>query len=264
VGDLLVHEPFDDIENWRPEGNLKASAEDGCLFIECGDANEDRGNVWSRRSFSGPLYFEFRFRKLSGRAGLNLIFWNARSVEGADFFSISRHWEMSYVIDGNQESYHISYARGNTGVTNFHKNPGFHDFVQDVDDPLKDPGEEWHDIGVYQNGGHTMFYEDGQLVHDVDETVDFPGGSCLRDGPHTSWRVPGEDGSMCPGLDAQKVYTNVGEAVDIGGEGRRYTYDHPRPGEARTYTSGHIGFRHQNGVTLYDDLRVWSLEPPVD
>lgn len=260
IGKLVTWEPFDRLSGWRAEGNLRASAKDGCLLIECGDASEDRGNVWSKQPFTSPFYFEFRFRKLSGRTGLNLIFWNAETIDGAGFFDVERHWEMPYVIDGNQTSYHISYSRGRTGVTNFHKNPGFHDLVENVPDPLADPGEVWHTIGVYQNDGHHMFYENGQLIHDVDERADFPDCRCVKSGPHTSWQVKDATGSMCPGLDSQKVYTPDGPARDQ--HDRPYTYQKPSPGIPRIYTSGHIGFRHQNGVTLYDDMRVYSVMSP--
>lgn len=260
VGDLLYYDSFDDLNGWSAEGNLSASAEDGHLLIECGEANEDRGNVWSKQAFTSPYYFEFRYRKLSGTSGLCLIFWNARTIDGTEFLQVERHWEMPYVIDGNMESYHISYSRGGTGVTNFHKNPGFHDYVQDMADPLADPGEDWHTIGVYQNGSHMMFYENGERIHDIDERVDYPTCACLRTTNHISWNIEDESGSMCPGLDSQKVYTEDGPVRDV--HGRPYTYRKPEPGVPQIYTSGHIGFRHQNGVTLYDDFRVYSLTPP--
>ena len=127
-----------------------------------------------------PFYVEFQFRKLSGQSGLNLIFWNARTIDGADFFSITRTWDMQHVINSNMESYHVSYCRGGSGITNFHKNPNFHDLVQDVPDPLADPGTDWHTIGVYQNGSHIMFFEDGRAIHDVDEQLDFDNLICLH------------------------------------------------------------------------------------
>ncbi len=260
LGKLVYYEDFDDLNDWRYEGNLSASAKDGKLLIECGTRNEDRGNVWSVREFQTPFYFEFKFRKLSGRMGLNLIFWNARTVDGADFFSIPRGWNMRHVTDANMESYHISYCRGSSGITNFHKNPGFHDLVQDVFDPLANPGTDWHKIGIYQNGSHIMFFENGQLIHDIDEELDFEDKICLREDAHRSWSIKNELGTMCPGLDAKMVYTDEGEAVDY--DKRKYTFKKPNPGRAYTYTSGRIGFRHQNGVTFYDDLRVWSLVPP--
>lgn len=264
IGELVYYEPFDDLSAWRTEGNLTATARDGCLFIECGSAGEDRGNVWSVREFQCPMYFEFRFKKLSGRSGLNLIFWNARTIDGSEFFSVPRGWIMTDVTDGNMESYHISYCRGGTGITNFHKNPNFHDLVQDVPDPLADPGTDWHTIGVYQNGSHLMFFENGRLVHDVDEDLDFPNHICLLKEAHKDWDETNAWGTRCPGLDARKVYTETGTARDLRGEGNPYTFVKPNPGRADTYTSGRIGFRHQNGVTFYDDLRVWSLVSPSD
>ena len=233
---------------------------EGRLFIECGTRKEDRGNVWSVREFQTPFYFEFKFRKLSGRSGLNLIFWNARTIDGSDFFSVPRGWNMKHVTDGNMESYHVSYCRGESGITNFHKNPGFHDFVHNVPDPLANPGTEWHTIGVYQNGSHIMFFENGQLIHDVDEELDFQNQLCLREGAHRSWKIKNESDTMCPGLDAQKVYNDKEEVICF--TGMKYTYKKPNPGHAFTYASGRIGFRHQNGITFYDDLRVWSLVPP--
>jgi len=260
TGELVYYEDFENLDNWRSEGRLSATVKEGQLFIECGNAREDRGNVWSVREFETPFYFEFKFRKLSGRSGLNLIFWNARTVDDADFFSILRGWDMKHVTDANMESYHISYCRGRSGITNFHKNPNFHDLVQDVPDPLANPGTSWHKIGVYQNGSHIMFFEDGQLIHDIDEELDFQDNFCLKKKVHRSWNITNEWGTMCPGLDAKKVYTDEGEAVDF--DERKYTFKKPNPGNPYTYTSGRIGFRHQNGVTLYDDLRVWSLVSP--
>ena len=68
-----------------------ASARDGCLFIECGEAYEDRGNVWSKQAFSSPYYFEFRYRKLSGRKGLNLIFYGLHNVNtGSNSIAVAR------------------------------------------------------------------------------------------------------------------------------------------------------------------------------
>ena len=262
VDELVYYEPFDDLSGWRSEGNLTATARDGCLLIECGSANEDRGNVWSLREFQSPMYFEFRFKKLSGRSGLNLIFWNARIIDGSEFFSVPRGWIMTDVTDGNMESYHVSYCRSNTDITNFHKNPNFHDLTHDVPDPLTDPGTDWHTIGVYQNGSHLMFYENGQVVHDVDEDQDFPNHTCHQRGAHKAWNLKNEWGTMCPGLDARKVYADAGDTRDLNGAGRPYTFEKPHPGRADTYTSGRIGFRHQNGITLYDDLRVWSLLSP--
>jgi len=263
LGELVYYETFDDLAEWQAEGRLSATAREGTLLIECGEAREDRGNVWSVHEFSSPFYFEFRFRKLSGRTGLNLIFWNARTIDGADFFSVPRGWSMQHVINGNMESYHISYSRGGTGITNFHKNPNFHDLVQDVPDPLADPGTDWHWVGVYQNGSHMMFFENGTLVHDVDEAADLRNLVCLREGAHTGWEVENASGTMCPGLDARKDYTPDSRTIDLGGQlGRSYSFTRPNPGQAYTYTSGHIGFRHQNGITLYDDFRVWKLVPP--
>jgi len=127
-------------------------------------------------------------------------------------------------------------------------------------------------VGVYQNGSHIMFFEDGMLVHDIDENADFEDLLCratlanTRPNYHKSWQVVNEaKNSTCPGLDVKRVFTKDGQAKDYRGddiEGEPYTFITPSPGYAYSYLSGKIGFRHQNGITLYDDLRVWSLKPP--
>ena len=83
LGELMHFEDFDDLSDWSYEGNITASA-NGILMIQTGMSDSDRGNVWSKKEFTGPYYFEWKFKDLND--GLNLVFWGARTCDGTDFF----------------------------------------------------------------------------------------------------------------------------------------------------------------------------------
>lgn len=262
LGKLVFLEDFNNLDGWFSEGNIRASNPDGLLKIETSSAftnpnakdksYDDRGNVWSKREFEAPLYFEWKFKDLTD--GLNLIFWSARTVDGSDFFGYKRDWDMKWLIFGNLECYHISYSRGGTAFSNFRKNPGFHQLVKSltVPDPLPDIDGRWHRVGVYQKGSHIMFFVDGKRIHDVDENIDFA-GKFICHNPKKHWKY-----ETCPGLHTKKHYLKKGERVDFFG--RPYVYKVDNKTRALTYTSGRIGFRHQNGTSLYDSLRVWKID----
>lgn len=262
LGPLIYREDFDNMDklhaDWSEGKNNAEVCEvrDGMLYSKCGTGANQRMTTWVREKISGPFYLEFSYRKTSGAQGLSILAWGARTIDGTDFFSLVRGDQFGLMTDANMECYHISFSRAGTGVSNFHKNPPFHDLVADVPDPLNDPGNGWHKIGLYQNGSHILFFVDGKLIHDVDEQLDFESSrfKCKSDHAASASVV-----KSCPGLDARKIYTFSGSYTDFSGRKSSFVVD--EPGKARVYDSGYLGFRNMQAETCIDSLRVWRILP---
>src|SRR4029079_18092899 len=89
---------FDDaaeLQDWSLEGGKRISLEGGNLVLESDDASQksesDANHLvcWLKREIPGDFYLEFTVHPANRNQGLNIVFFNARGIDGQSIFDPS-------------------------------------------------------------------------------------------------------------------------------------------------------------------------------
>ncbi len=100
-----------DIANWRMEGNAQLNFSDGWMEM-FSPAQQQHHVLWCPQEFPDDFIASWEVQNLAPEAGLLIIFFAARGIEGQDIFDPSLPLRDGTFTDytlGKIKSYHISY-----------------------------------------------------------------------------------------------------------------------------------------------------------
>ena len=156
---------FDDagaIRDWRLEGGKSMSVADGKLVLESAAGSvrsETAANhlvCWLKKEVPADFLLEFSVRPQDRKQGLNIVFFNARGLDGENIFAPSlapRNGLFKQYHSGDLNNYHISYWAGDRSTANVRKNRGFHLVAAGPDLVVGAPPEAFQTVRLYKRGG---------------------------------------------------------------------------------------------------------------
>jgi hypothetical protein len=160
---------FDDaaaLADWRLEGGKAASIAGGKLVLESHDEGipaDNRNHLvcWLAREFPADFLLEFSVRPRSRKDGLNIVFFNARGVQGESIFDpalAKRDGLFAQYHSGDLKNYHISYwasslEKGPRVDANLRKNPGFQLVSVGKDLITEGQPDAFQTVRLYKRGG---------------------------------------------------------------------------------------------------------------
>ena len=145
------------LEDWILEGGQSIRIVDGSLVLSSDSTDRDDHLVaWLRKEIPADFLLEFTLRPKNRSEGLNIVFFNARGVNGEHVFDPGlqpRDGTFRQYHSGDLNSYHISYWAGERDATHLRKNVGF-DLVATGKDLVRSaPAEAFQTLRVYKRGG---------------------------------------------------------------------------------------------------------------
>ncbi len=166
------------LKDWRLEGGRRMIVADGHLALESNEGSnhsQTEANhlvCWLAREIPADFLLEFGVRPKNRRQGLNIVFFNARGLNGESIFAPtlqSRNGLFQQYHSGDLNNYHVSYWSGGRGSSNLRKNRGFQlaaigeDLVEDA------PADRFQTIRIYKRGGMIRLTVDGRLALGYDD-----------------------------------------------------------------------------------------------
>ena len=193
---------FDDpseLVNWHLEGGRRMGIEAGKLVLQNGPPDGKGRHLvcWLKMEMPADFLLEFEVNVADRQRGLNIVFFNARGTGGQNIFDPSlatRDGAFKQYINGDIDSYHVSYWAAGRGSANIRKNGGF--YLTAVGKDLIADGEpgSYQTVCVHKHGGMirvtvddvlaAAFNDDGRRYGPVH---DHPGWIGLRQMGHTGW-----------------------------------------------------------------------------
>ena len=169
------------VEDWVMEGPAELSFEDGWMRMASKLPDGPMGHIvhWCPEDFPESYVIEWDIQPLS-EAGLCIVFFAARAVNGEDIFNpdlAPRDGTFSHYTVGDVNSYHCSYYANTPGApgrvtANLRKNSGF--YLVDNGPPGIPPGSRGvHHVTVVKRGPDVDLGVDGRRIihfHDDDKT----------------------------------------------------------------------------------------------
>lgn len=152
---------FDDpsaLKDWKLEGGKRMSVSDGNLVLESDPAKaKDHLVCWLTKEVPGDFLLEFTLRPKDRHNGLNIVFFNARGINGESIFDPSlkpRTGEYPQYNRGDINCYHVSYWAGGRESSNMRKSFGFHLVVEGGLDLIHSaPADAFQTVRIYKRGG---------------------------------------------------------------------------------------------------------------
>ena len=166
------------LKDWKLEGGKRASISSGSLVLESepreGKAPEDPNHLvfWLKKEMPADYLLEFTVRPQNRQEGLNIVFLNARAVNGANIFDPalqSRTGVFKQYHSGDLNSYHISYWAAGRGFANLRKNHGFHLAASGIDYVASGKPQKFQTVQVYKRGGQIRATVDGKVAVAFDD-----------------------------------------------------------------------------------------------
>jgi len=119
------------LSDWRLEGGKRMSIAGGNLLLESQPTPKDRNHLvcWLAKEIPSDFLLEFTVRPQDRKKGLNIVFFNARGVNGKSIFDPTlqeRNGVFKQYHSGDLNNYHVSYWAGDRGFSNLRKSHGFH------------------------------------------------------------------------------------------------------------------------------------------
>jgi hypothetical protein len=195
LGNTIYETSFDEeavLRDWRLEGGERMTVSDGNLTLEShpADAGSDRSRdhlVCSlNREVPDNFLLEFSVRPQDRKTGLNIVFFNARGVDGkpiSDRGLKTRDGTFAQYHSGDLNSYHVSYWAGDRGTANLRKNHGFQLVATEKDEVAPGREETFQTVRIYKRGGTIRITVDGVLSVAYDDN----GESFGPVHNHTGW-----------------------------------------------------------------------------
>jgi len=166
------------LKHWRLEGGLRVSVADGNLVLESKPGSvksETHANhlvCWLTRVVPADFLLEFTVRPQNRKQGLNIVFFNARGVNGENIFKPPiqpRNGLFKLYHSGDLNNYHVSYWAGTRGTANLRKNKGFHLVAVGKDLIADAPADAFQTVRIYKRGGHIRVMVDDVVAVAFDD-----------------------------------------------------------------------------------------------
>jgi hypothetical protein len=184
----LYETSFDDqsvLDDWQLEGGSRVSIADGNLLLESNresirsEAKANHLVCWLKREMPADFLIEFTVRPEDRNRGLNIVFFNARGLNGQSIFDPAlapRTGVFRQYINGDLNNYHISYWSGGRGTANLRKNKGFALTAIGKDLIQTTPPGVFQTVRVYKRGGKIRLMVDDAvaLAYDDDGKANGP------------------------------------------------------------------------------------------
>ncbi|MCU4677261.1 YesU family protein [Catenovulum sp. 2E275] len=182
----------DDVNDWVMEGPGKLEFNDG--WMQMYSPNEQMHHVfWCPQEFPDSFIAEWEAQNLKTDAGLVILFFAAKAVNGEDIFAPhlpKRDGTFSQYTEGEIKSYHISYYTNaahnpDRGHANLRKNNTF-SLLQMGEEGIKAQSTQPHKIRLVKQNAHIqMFIDERKVIDYIDNQAFIEGvdtGKALTDG----------------------------------------------------------------------------------
>ena len=172
---------FDDeaaLKDWQLEGGKRMSISEGNLVLESepreieGESGPNHLVCWLKKEVPANFLLEFTLRPKDRKRGLNIIFFNARGLNGESIFDPSlkkRDGIFRQYHSGDLNSYHVSYWAGDRGFSNLRKNRGFHLVSSGKDYIATGDPDVFQTVQIYKRGGEIRIMVDGVVALGFDD-----------------------------------------------------------------------------------------------
>jgi rhamnogalacturonyl hydrolase YesR len=160
-----------DLQNWVMEGLAKTEFKEGWMHMYSPD-EEGHHVFWCPEDFPGDFIAEWELQNREPDAGLCIIFFAAKGVNGEDIFDPSlkkRDGVFRKYTKSDLNNYHISYyanADGNgRGISHLRKNKGFY-LVQNGESGIPLHSRDIHKMKLVKDNNRILMYIDGRKIID--------------------------------------------------------------------------------------------------
>lgn len=162
----------EDTAGWRMEGDGAVEFKEG--WMQMHSPNQKGHHVyWCPRDFPANFIAEWEVQNLHPKAGLCIVFFDARGLHGEDIFALSlpkRNGVFKQYTNGDMNNYHISYYANSPDepereTANLRKNRGFHK-VQSQEPGIPANSTAVHAIQLIKQEGRIRLFIDGRNVID--------------------------------------------------------------------------------------------------
>lgn len=166
------------LDDWRLEGGRQMSVADGHLVLQSDTESVRSESVanhlvcWLNREVPADFLLEFSVRPQNRHRGLNIVFFNARGINGESIFDPSlqpRDGTFAQYHSGDLNSYHVSYWAATRGSANLRKNHGFHLVTSGEDFITGGAPDQFQTVRLYKRGGAIRMTVDGRLALAYDD-----------------------------------------------------------------------------------------------
>jgi hypothetical protein len=159
-----------DADDWVLEGGSSCRVEKGCLVLESAAMEEVAPNqlvCWLKREAPADFLLEFTVRPEDRGRGLNIVFFNARGVNGQGIFDPSlarRDGVFKQYVNGDLQAWHISYWAGGRETAHLRRDPGLRMVAVGKDLVTGGPAGAFQKVSIHKRGGRIRLAVDGQLA----------------------------------------------------------------------------------------------------
>lgn len=162
------------LRDWRLEGGKRMSIAEGNLVLESQPTSDDRNHLvcWLTKEVPADFLLEFTVRPQDRKQGLNIVFFNARGLNGKSIFDPSlqkRNGIFKQYHSGDLNNYHVSYWAGDRGFSNLRKNRGFHLVSSGKDYIVADNPNAFQTVHIYKRGENIRVMVDGLVAVAFDD-----------------------------------------------------------------------------------------------
>jgi len=162
------------LSDWRLEGGKRMSIAEGNLVLESQPTSEDRNHLvcWLAREIPANFLLEFTVRPKDRKKGLNIVFFNARGVNGESIFAPNlqeRNGIFKQYHSGDLDNYHVSYWAGDRGFSNLRKNYGFYLVSSGKDYIIEGEPSDFQTVQIYKRAEKIRVMVDGLVALAFDD-----------------------------------------------------------------------------------------------
>ncbi|WP_437207024.1 DUF1961 family protein [Planctomicrobium sp. SH664] len=161
------------LSDWSMEGPGTASIREGKLILETDAApegiplekNPHHIVYWLKRELPADFLIEFLVNPRNRQQGLNIVFFNARGLNGESIFDpalAARDGTFKQYHSGDLNNYHVSYWAGDRGTAHIRKNKGAYLVAQGNDLVNGAPQGVPQQVRIYKRGGQIRVTVDGR------------------------------------------------------------------------------------------------------
>ncbi|UCF16846.1 MAG: DUF1961 family protein, partial [Phycisphaerales bacterium] len=176
-GNIVYESSFDNravLDDWRLEGGKRMSIAEGNMVLESQPTDNDRNHLvcWLRREVPADFLLEFTVRPQDRKKGLNIVFFNARGVNGESIFDPTlqeRNGVFKQYHSGDLNNYHVSYWAGDRGFSNLRKNHGFHLVSSGKDYIIAGGPRDFQTVQIYKRAEKIRVAVDGLVAVAFDD-----------------------------------------------------------------------------------------------
>ena len=274
-GELLYENPFsssEDVNDWVMEGPGEITFQDGWMHMQSPD-EEYHHVFWCPEEFPDQYIAEWEAQNLETDAGLCIVFFAAKGLNGEDIFDPSlpeRDGEFTDYTKGQIRNYHISYYANaphnpDRGQSNLRKNNGFA-LVQTGNEGIPTNSTDTHQITLVKNGAHIMMFVDERKVIDWVDTEENEARPPHKAGKigfrqmqwthfkYRNFKVHAIEQNMETFL--QKHIDNLHNADEIPGREDSYT-----DSAIATYKERTLESIYNNSKGLFNEKPHWKADP---